>query len=303
MRDAGESKAGKKYLTRAQREIELHEFASTAPTQTEALAELALLFAEAGDPGKAWRALDLAEDFLREKDYTEHLKYPALVTLTVARFKLLALSGDDWRMEPVFTALHSAASKSRLKYMASLATLLGSHREGFSLTSESIHLFPSEQRQWIKAWLYYGASLMPTSEASHDELVNQLRHFISGLYASTGPHLAKSHLVATQALRHLSPNLLQVTLHEEVRNRLGSKLFPQIRPETPWLNTLEFNPSDPLLLQSFSMLARFGDVPGQALVHQLLGAPQFPEAWKAPLERALRRRGYYQSEDDPADFN
>ncbi len=193
----------------------------------------------------------------------------------------------------LFDRLHAAAQIRDLREIANLATVLGFRTDGFEL-QEKLFSLPQELRGITKAWLYYGASLLPRPEGIQGELITSLRDALRGCYLSEGPHSAKIHLILIQALKNLSPNLLNITLHEEVRNRLDAVKvhWTPFSYRESWLQLVSFSDRDRLLLQGLTHLARHGSVLHQAFIAELMNAPAFPAWWKPSLQRILRHRGY-----------
>ncbi|MGH7831753.1 MAG: hypothetical protein ACREP8_16425, partial [Candidatus Binatia bacterium] len=159
------------------------------------------------------------------------------------------------------------------------------------LKEEAAKELPREIQEWVVPWAHYGAALAPQPRVRRQEIATALQRILQNNFASTHPLREKIHLAAMQGLRGLDSDLLLRTLREPVGRRREKIALAWKYPVAGDLSEMDWPEADRVLFQSLSWLARRGEVEDRAMIEELLREPGFPETWKRPLERALRRRG------------
>ncbi len=247
---------------------------------------------QAGDRRKVKQIISEIRSSLRAETHEPDKIHQTLAEIDLLRLEVAALPLLSEGVATLMARLDSAAQAKNFRKTREISAALGFRSGGLEGDSPKLHQYPPSIRGWAKAWFYYGAALHPRPEESRKQIAKILRDMVVAHFYSEGPWLEKSHVVALQAMRLISPNLLQMTLIEEIRNLLEFRVAPTLPRGVLWLNALEFPDSNRILFQSLSWLARFGSVVNKAFVSDLLSAPNFPQDWKGPIGRSLQRHGF-----------
>jgi len=250
--------------------VETHEF----PGRIQGLIRVGRILAERGEVEAALRMFEEAQaSVVTPADRIE------LALEWTGRLALPALSGS---LPELFFTLRTAAQNGDWGETARRATMLGFRAGGIDYVLEHLSALPEEGREWVRAWAYYGGSLLPRTGEAKKELVNGLRRILERTEES------KTRSVAIRALQNLSPSLLETVLMTTARDRLGLSF---VMPHNVLLEAaegrIEFPESDRILDHALFWLARHGNVQSQLFVAQLLVADNFPARRKAALQKIL----------------
>jgi tetratricopeptide (TPR) repeat protein len=180
--------------------VATHEF----PGRIQGLIRIGRILAERGEIGEASKAFEEA----REAASTPAERIDAALE-RIERIALPRLSGS---LSEIFFALRMAAADGDRAKSARLAAMTGFRAGGIDYALEHLSALPEEERKRVRAWAYYGASLLPKGAEAEEALAAGLQGILRG--AKT----PETFSVALRALRNLSPTVAGPALDRILRS-------------------------------------------------------------------------------------
>jgi hypothetical protein len=272
----------KQILQQARRQISRFSFQSPGTT-IQAWLDLAMSNFDQGRPVQAWHYLEKGAQLLYSGDLDRNSMVTGICQLVLDQFELINLGRADFKPSRLRQALKIAQAKGNTRAVAQIALAMGFLEIKFP---EEGHWNP---QTW--AWYLWGNSLRPNVEDSDNTFfIDQGVTLLGRLEKDPTSSQAKAHLLLLNAFENYSPLLAQNTAWESTELALTHELGFQVDLREIHRPLLQFNPGNRILYQNLSWLARRGDPESRALVQDLIDLPQFPAAWRKPLDRALAKR-------------
>ncbi|HSA59586.1 MAG TPA: hypothetical protein VLJ37_07875 [bacterium] len=174
--------------------VATHEF----PGRVQGLIRIGRIRAERGEIDEAMKAFEEA----RAAAATPAERIDA----ALERLERIALPRFPGSLPEIFFMLRKAASDGDRGKTARLAALLGFRAGGIDYALDHLPALPEEERERVRAWVHYGASLLPRGAEAEKALAAGLQGVLEG--AKT----PETFSVALRALRNLSPVVVGAAL-------------------------------------------------------------------------------------------
>lgn len=294
----------RKMLKLATKLIRENEFYNHHPTRAQSMIRLAKALEGVPEMKAAFREILAAvPDALRRESISWEHHVASLGDYDLLRFQSAVLPRLKDSLPLQFSRLMKAAQAGNFSRMRSLAVTLGFRPDGWEYVSEDLGQFPRKTQAWVKTWLYYGASLLPQSRDSREQIAQVMGDLIRANFHSNGPDLFKRQTALMQAMQRIAPNSLQQILVPAIRDRIQPQRKDPGHRDKIWPETISIDPADRLLLISLLWLARNGSSTNQIFVAELMKVPAFPPSWTGQIEQALLRGRFVAASSAPTVWN